>query len=162
MFLFLDCPKLALPRAFFYGICDILYILPPGRNRRLDTHHHIAKAKATPHAMRYNLLRQRCLVASPRLVFVGAVTAFFRRMGGKKLNILLRINYNKTAKKELTIQKGRALFLVQKSNFLPRRGVRKFISKQDIIVAYFFLKRDDFLFKKNGRTKCANFTFPTL
>ena len=41
--------------------------LPPG-GRRHRARPHIAKAKATPHAMRFNMLRQRCLVASPDLL----------------------------------------------------------------------------------------------
>ena len=76
MFWFFGLPPLApnrpLPRAIFDGICDVLctsstpqkraVFLPPGAGRRHTAPPPIAKAKATPHAMRSNMPGIRCLV----------------------------------------------------------------------------------------------------
>ena len=76
MFCFFGLPPLApngpFPRAIFHGICDGLctssslqkraVFLPPGGGRRQGARPPIAKAKATPHAMRSNMPGIRCLV----------------------------------------------------------------------------------------------------
>ena len=76
MFSFLLLPRLApnkpLPRAIFDGICDVLctsstlqkraVFWPLGAGRRHMAPPPIAKAKATPHAMRSNMPGIRCLV----------------------------------------------------------------------------------------------------
>ena len=79
VFSFLGLPPLApngsFPRASFDGICDVLctsstlhtlqkraVFLPPGGGRRRFARPLIAKAKATPHAMRSNMPGIRCLV----------------------------------------------------------------------------------------------------
>ena len=65
-------PNKFLPRAIFDGICDVLctsstlqkraVFLPPGAGRRHMAPPPVAKAKATPHAMRSNMPGIRCLV----------------------------------------------------------------------------------------------------
>ena len=76
VFCFFGLPALApnrpLPRAIFDGICDVLCtsstlqkraaFLPRGGGRRHMARPLIAKAKATPHAMRSNMPGIRCLV----------------------------------------------------------------------------------------------------
>ena len=76
VFCFFGRPPLApnrpFPRAIFDGICDVLYtssslqkravFLPRGGGRRQGARPPIAKAKATPHAMRFNMPGIRCLV----------------------------------------------------------------------------------------------------
>ena len=65
-------PSQPLPRPFD-GICNVFCTLAIFKKRAIfealrgTRKTPYAKAKATPHAMRFNLLRQRCLVASPDL-----------------------------------------------------------------------------------------------
>ena len=76
MFGFRPLPQTSsCPRAIFDGICDVLctsstlqkwaVFLPPGAGRRHLAPPPIAKAKATPHAMRFNMPGIRRLVQSP-------------------------------------------------------------------------------------------------
>ena len=64
VFSFFGLPPLApngpFPRAIFDGICDVL--CTSSTRSAADARPHIAKAKATPHAMRSNMPGIRCLV----------------------------------------------------------------------------------------------------
>ena len=95
MFWFFGLPPLApnrpLPRAIFDGICDVLctsstpqkraVFLPPGAGRRHTAPPPIAKAKATPHAMRSNMPGIRCLVH--RRIYRVSLLWLFNIPGGR-------------------------------------------------------------------------------
>ena len=76
-FIFSAAPSQPIPKPVFDCNCHVSPTFPTLRKRtvfgppregwRPTTCPYVAKAKATPHAMPVNMLRQRCLVASPDL-----------------------------------------------------------------------------------------------